>query len=212
MFSRADLNLLFGIMAVQNDFVSRDALIEAMGAWVLDKDKSLGDILVERGALSPEHHALLSSLVAAHIKLHHNDAQQSLASIPSASSLRQQISQIADADVQASVAVVGSAQPPDSEATTPETQPAPGLRYRVLRPHAKGGLGEVFVAEDVELHREVALKEIQRVHAHDATSRGRFLLEAEVTGRLEHPGIVPVYGLGQYAANDNSSPPWRARL
>src|SRR5262249_28161518 len=47
--------------------------------------------------------------------------------------------------------------------------------------------------------REVALKEIQRVHAHDAVSRGRFLLEAEVTGRLEHPGIVPVYGLGQYA-------------
>src|SRR5262249_23606164 len=34
---------------------------------------------------------------------------------------------------------------------------------------------------------------------HDAVSRGRFLLEAEVTGRLEHPGIVPVYGLGQYA-------------
>jgi hypothetical protein len=65
MSLRADLNLLFGIMAVQNDFVSRDALIEAMGAWVLDKAKSLGDILVERGALSPEHHALLSSLVAA---------------------------------------------------------------------------------------------------------------------------------------------------
>src|SRR5205085_8839781 len=74
-----------------------------------------------------------------------------------------------------------------------------GLRYRVLRPHARGGLGEVSVAEDLELHREVALKEIQTGHAHDPVSRGRFLLEAEVTGRLEHPGIVPIYGLGQYA-------------
>jgi hypothetical protein len=165
---------------------------------VLDKAKSLGEILVERGALSPEHHALLSSLVATHIKLQHNDPQQSLASIPSASSLRQQLSQIADVDVQASVAVVSSAHP-DPEATTPEFRQAAGLRYRILRPHAKGGLGEVFVAEDVELHREVALKEIQPVHAQDAVSRGRFLLEAEVTGRLEHPGIVPVYGLGQYA-------------
>src|SRR5262245_17326958 len=99
----ADVNLLFGIMAVQTDFISRDALIEAMGAWVLDKSKSLGNILVERGALSADHHALLSSLVAAHVRVHHDDAQQSLASIPSASSLRQQLSQIADADVQASL-------------------------------------------------------------------------------------------------------------
>jgi serine/threonine-protein kinase len=71
-------------------------------------------------------------------------------------------------------------------------------RYRVLRPHARGGLGEVFVAEDEELRREVALKEIQIRHAHHQESRTRFLIEAEVTGGLEHPGIVPVYGLGQY--------------
>jgi len=45
----------------------------------------------------------------------------------------------------------------------------------------------------------VALKEIQSKYADDASSRARFLLEAEVTGGLEHPGIVPVYGLGQYA-------------
>src|SRR5204863_8554675 len=75
----------------------------------------------------------------------------------------------------------------------------PALRYRILRPHAKGGLGEVFVAEDAELHRHVALKEIQARHAHDPASRGRFVLEAEITGGLEHPGIVPVYGLGTYA-------------
>src|SRR6202035_3308940 len=55
------------------------------------------------------------------------------------------------------------------------------------------------VALDVELHREVALKEIQDRHADDPDSRLRFLLEAEITGGLEHPGIVPVYGLGAYA-------------
>jgi serine/threonine protein kinase len=73
------------------------------------------------------------------------------------------------------------------------------LRYRVLRPHARGGLGEAFVAEDTELHREVALKEMQPQHAIDPARRGRFVLEAEVTGKLEHPGVVPVYGLGHYA-------------
>ena len=69
-------------------------------------------------------------------------------------------------------------------------------RYRVLRHHARGGLGEVFVAEDCELHREVAFKQILQEHADDCNSRARFLLEAEITGGLEHPSIVPVYGLG----------------
>src|SRR5208283_3534697 len=79
------------------------------------------------------------------------------------------------------------------------TPTSAGLRFTVLRPHAQGGLGAVFVARDEELRREVALKEIQERHADDPDSRARFLREAEITGGLEHPGIVPVYGLGQYA-------------
>src|SRR5262249_8468713 len=78
------------------------------------------------------------------------------------------------------------------------TATSDGQRFRVLRPHAHGGLGAVFVALDSELHREVALKQILDSHADDETSRRRFLLEAEITGGLEHPGIVPVYGLGTY--------------
>src|SRR6201999_4111767 len=57
---------------------------------------------------------------------------------------------------------------------------------------------EIFVARDDELGREVALKEIRESHADDPASRARFLLEAEITGAMEHPGIVPVYGLGHY--------------
>ena len=74
-----------------------------------------------------------------------------------------------------------------------------GKRFRVIRPHAKGGLGEVFVAKDEELNREVALKEIQAQYSGNLESRSRFRLEAEITGNLEHPGIVPVYGFGQYS-------------
>src|SRR5262249_38820639 len=74
-----------------------------------------------------------------------------------------------------------------------------GQRFRVMRPHARGGLGAVFVALDGELHREVALKQILESHADDEQSRRRFVLEAEITGGLEQPGIVPVYGLGCYS-------------
>src|SRR5262249_30811792 len=71
-------------------------------------------------------------------------------------------------------------------------------RFQPLRFHARGALGQVFVAEDTELHREVALKEIMPARAGQQDSRARFVLEAEITGNLEHPGIVPVYGLGTY--------------
>jgi len=58
----------------------------------------------------------------------------------------------------------------------------------------------VFVARDTELNREVALKEIQNRYADDPRHRARFEFEAEITGGLEHPGIVPVYGLGRTPA------------
>jgi eukaryotic-like serine/threonine-protein kinase len=68
--------------------------------------------------------------------------------------------------------------------------------YQVERFHAKGGLGEVVLARDAVLHREVALKLIQRPHDRVKQNRDRFLREAKITGLLEHPGIVPVYGEG----------------
>jgi serine/threonine-protein kinase len=199
----ADRNLLFGILALQMDFISRDALIAAMHAWVLDKHKPLGQILVEQGALRDDTRAVLEVVVGKHLELHGGDPQRSLASISSIRSVRQELEQVADPDLQASLAQVSVARQaePDPDLTSDYSAGTPtssGLRFRVLRPHARGGLGEVFVARDQELHREVALKEIQAPHAHDRQSRARFLLEAELTGGLEHPGVVPVYGLGAY--------------
>jgi WD40 repeat protein/serine/threonine protein kinase len=71
-------------------------------------------------------------------------------------------------------------------------------RFQVIRRHARGGLGEVFLAFDRELNRTVAIKALVTGLAHDPTAQARFLLEAELTGSLEHPGIVPVYSLGRY--------------
>jgi serine/threonine protein kinase len=72
-------------------------------------------------------------------------------------------------------------------------------RFHSLRLLASGGLGDVFVAFDEELQREVALKVIQERHANNPQARLRFIREAEITGKLEHPGIVPVYRLGQFS-------------
>jgi serine/threonine-protein kinase len=198
----ADRNLLFGVLALQMDFITRDALVKAMNAWVLDKHKPLGQILIEQGALRGDTRAALEVVVGKHLELHGGDPQRSLAAVSSIRSVRQELGQVADPDLQASLAQVSVARQaePDPDLTSDYSAGTPtssGLRFRVLRPHARGGLGEVFVARDQELHREVALKEIQACHD-DPRSRSRFLLEAEVTGGLEHPGVVPVYGLGVY--------------
>ena len=71
-------------------------------------------------------------------------------------------------------------------------------RFRILRPlpGAKGGMGEISIAEDEELGRHVALKQILSDKADHPAYRQKFQVEAEITGNLEHPGIVPIYGLG----------------
>jgi serine/threonine protein kinase/tetratricopeptide (TPR) repeat protein len=80
----------------------------------------------------------------------------------------------------------------------PPAQPvAAAACYRVLSRHAQGGLGEVVLAEDEGLHRRVALKRMRPEAAGVPHSRRRFLREAEITSRLEHPGIVPVHVAGR---------------
>jgi serine/threonine protein kinase len=69
--------------------------------------------------------------------------------------------------------------------------------YRKLRFHARGGLGEIYVADDSELQRDVVLKFIKPKYRDRRDCRDQFQLEAEVTARLDHPGVVPVYGFGK---------------
>ena len=58
-----------------------------------------------------------------------------------------------------------------------------GSRYSRIREHAKGGLGLVFLAQDHELQREVALKEIQPQFVSNEERNTQLLLEAKLTGR-----------------------------
>jgi serine/threonine-protein kinase len=193
--SSTDRNMLFGIFALQMDFIDQDALVSAMHAWVLAKDKPLGQLLLERGQVSPGQLQALELLIAQHVAVHGDDPKRSLEAVSAVPTVPHGLAAVADPEFQASLA----SWAPANGARPREADRGDGSRYRVLRPHKEGGLGRVFVAEDTELHREVALKEIKPEHADNPVFRGRFLLEGEITGRLEHPGIVPVYGLGVYS-------------
>jgi serine/threonine protein kinase/formylglycine-generating enzyme required for sulfatase activity len=73
-------------------------------------------------------------------------------------------------------------------------------RYRYVKPLAVGGMGEVHVVRDLQFDREVALK--QSHGDQSAALRQRFLREAQITGQLQHPSIVPVHELGFNAAGE----------
>src|ERR1700722_18920789 len=100
----ADRNLLFGILALQMDFIRRDALIAAMHAWVLDKARPLGQILLEQGQLTAERLQMLDMLVAEHLKAHGHDAERSLAALAATEGFRAVLRRIAEGAIQASLA------------------------------------------------------------------------------------------------------------
>jgi tetratricopeptide (TPR) repeat protein/tRNA A-37 threonylcarbamoyl transferase component Bud32 len=198
-------DLLFGLLALQTGLINQAQLVAAFHAWTQARDRSMAETLAERGVLTAACVTLVEGLVIEHLRRHSNDLERSLAAIGVGRSTRECLAQVGDAQLDASLAHVGAGSTehdsdPDRTATySVGTTTSDGVRFRVLRPHAHGGLGAIFVALDTELHREVALKQILDSHADDENSRRRFLVEAEITGGLEHPGIVPVYGLGSYA-------------
>jgi serine/threonine-protein kinase len=198
-------SLLFGLLALQNRFIDRNALLAAFDAWVADKAQSLGRILLDRGALSPARHALLAELVREHLGHHAQDPERSLAVLAVGPDVRDRLESLPDLDLQASllslgIATTGGDAGPEATASWEDDDAAtdPDGRFQIVRLHDRGALGEVYVARDQQLHRIVALKRIQADHATDREKCARFVVEAEITGRLEHPGIVPVYGLGAY--------------
>ena len=69
--------------------------------------------------------------------------------------------------------------------------------YRVLKVLGEGGMGVVFLAEDVRLHRTVALKTMKPEIAADPRHRQRFLREARAAAKVEDDHIVPIYDVGE---------------
>jgi serine/threonine-protein kinase len=197
----ADRHLLFGMLALQNGLIDQVQLVAAFQAWTRDKTRPLAEYLMAHGDLDAGDRAAVDAIVERHLRKHDGDIEKSLAWLVVGHSTFDRLAGVGDSDLAASLPHLKATEPdPDATSTfSIGSSTSGGQRFRVLRPHARGGLGAVFVALDAELNRQVALKQILDHHADDPTCRHRFLIEAEVTGGLEHPGIVPVYGLGTYA-------------
>ncbi|HOD24803.1 MAG TPA: protein kinase, partial [Polyangiaceae bacterium] len=118
-------------------------------------------------------------------------------------------------DAPVSATTIPSAEFPDRSATVRRqvsadslaevSQGARGLApgtlvspYRVVRLVGRGGMGDVYLARDTQLGRKVALKVVRPSVVGNREEVARFLLEARITARFNHPHIVTVYGAGEF--------------
>ena len=72
-----------------------------------------------------------------------------------------------------------------------------GAQYQVVRTLGRGGMGVVYLARDLALHRMVAIKVLRHDLVQSEEDRERFRREARMTARLSHPNIVPVHAFGE---------------
>jgi len=204
-------NALLGLLAVRSGLIERRQLADAMTAWENDPSQPLERLLVNRQVLGEMHCRLLEELVAEKTRRHRLDVPACLREIcaeaPELAEIGRELvpGLSGDAPVSPEIAPTldamslplaragGAAQTEDGG-----REARAGGRFRILERHAEGGLGRVMRARDEELGRTVAVKEIKPEQAGNPVSQERFVLEAEITGGLEHPGIVPVYSLGRY--------------
>ena len=191
-------NLLFGVVAFQNGTVDADRLAETCAAWVEEPSQTLADLFVDRGLMTDEQKTEVEKVVARELEAHGGDPQATLAATLDGRSveaigdavgpngaLRAQLDLSPQA--QSGHIVLGSLSPSEESRE----------RYTLTHLHAKGGMGRVWLARDGALGRQIALKELRPDQADNSIVCSRFLYEAKITAQLEHPGIVPVYELGE---------------
>lgn len=192
-----DRNLLFGVLALQAGVLDAEQFADICTLWSTRKQTALADLLLERGWLTAEDRHHLDYLLERKLQKHGDDARASLAAAADESA-RRLLAGITDSVVRHSLA---SLPPPAGHlliSTIAHSSTDSSGRYTLTRLHAQGGLGQVWLARDGELGREVALKQLRPERADHPHVCSRFLEEARITGQLEHPGIVPVYELSQH--------------
>jgi eukaryotic-like serine/threonine-protein kinase len=146
MTAAADRHLLFGLLALQNGLIDQGALVAAFQAWTRDKTRSLADQLVARRDLDADACAGLEAIVALHVK-NHGDVEHSLAAVPANHSARESLAALGDPAIEHMLTQLASGFDADRTATYyGGSATSDGQRFRVLRPHARGGLGAVFAS------------------------------------------------------------------
>ncbi len=123
--------------------------------------------------------------------------------IPDQPSIIRQLDDILDFGPNITLPAAEGDVTPTGGSPQPSTASLPGRsgRYRFLREIAHGGIGAVYRTHDADLGRDVALKVLLDQHRGRPEATRRFVEEAQISGQLQHPGIVPLHEMGILAGD-----------
>ncbi len=193
---QTDRNLLFGVLAFQDEYIDLAQLAAICRAWAADKSRSIPQLLAERQWLSEPERDELERKVERKLKRFVGDVHATLGAVADGA-VRDVLKQVNDPDISESLSSWPDSGHVLMETLVPDSQSSAKTfsRYTLTNVHGKGGIGQVWLAYDKQLNREVALKELRPDRSRGPDVWRRFLREAQITGQLQHPNIVPVYDL-----------------
>lgn len=195
-------DFLIPLLAYQNGFLDREKLQAEFNLWIDQRNGSFVEHLVQRSLLQSDLVAMLHGLLEKHRRQDEELVELNKFFSVSSSVITNMMDvakKVGDKELDKSIATIAM-KVTGATAGQSKHSYTESARFRIVKKHAEGGLGIVYVAEDQEIRREVALKQIRDDRADDAGFQGKFKFEAAVTGQLEHPGIVPIYALGTDAS------------
>ena len=194
----ADRNLLFGLLAFQKGAIDADLLAQTYKEQSIDATISLADGLVDQGWLTIDQKSTLEQVLNETLQANNGDIEGTLAVMVDGKCL-EALHNVAGIDAKLAAKLTITREPagpillgPLSSEDTESRE-----RYTLTHLYARGGMGQVWLAHDPSLGREIALKELRPDQSDKPVVCSRFMAEARVTAQLEHPGIVPVYEMGE---------------
>lgn len=187
---KQERDLAFALAALEQGTLTRKQIAQAVKDWTIHGDLTLGKHLEQKGLFSELIRRNLEETAESKLQkiLEHLDSNNT-----ESSSIRESIVQHLDQYGRvASVLGLSTNELMQTEFQRRVSKAG----YQLLRKIGQGGLGVVWLARDIKLKRIVAIKEILRQSSSNSPEVRRFQREAEITGRLEHPSIVPLYQFG----------------
>jgi len=191
-YSKEQRDIAFATALLQSGAVTERALSTALATWTIHGSVPLADHLIKSGLIEAPQAGEIANQAAARLEACGNDlAKDGRASTRGDSLLLSTLDQLDRSGVVTRLLGIRVAAGINNQEESRRLK----ARFRLVRKLGQGGLGRVWLALDESMNRYVALKEITAT-AGAEQALDRFRREAEITGRLEHPGIVPVYQLG----------------
>jgi eukaryotic-like serine/threonine-protein kinase len=204
-------DVLFGLIAVNNNLVAPSVIPAALRARILEPTRTFAELLVAQGVLTGEQGDLVAMLTGEYIEREGGNALKGLATLITTPSARERLDQLGDHEMSESLsaAALETTVPdeldlhvddpdrtllPTAVVTVGATQRIAG--YEILGVLGSGGMGIVYKARQERLDRFVALKMIRAGAGARPEDLARFEAEAKAVAAIEHNNIIKIFDVG----------------